>query len=91
VEAADPSHPNALPRVYAAWRCRTLAGAIVATAVGLVVHGPMGEIRAYRTTYFPAQEIHFREDEPPAAADVVWVNYLRLGKEGPRRPHVRDQ
>jgi hypothetical protein len=45
VEAADPSHPKALPRAYAAWRSRTLAAAIVATAVGLVLHGPMGEIR----------------------------------------------
>jgi hypothetical protein len=45
VEATDPSHPDALPRTYAAWRCRTLAGAIVATAVGLVVHGPTGEVR----------------------------------------------
>ena len=45
MESADPSDPKALSRVYAAWRCRTLAGAIVATAVGLVVHGPMGEVR----------------------------------------------
>jgi hypothetical protein len=45
VEAADPSRPEALPRVYAAWRCRTLAGVIVATAVGFVVHGPAAEIR----------------------------------------------
>ena len=45
MEAADPNHPKALPRAYAAWRCRTLTGAIVATAVGLVVHGPTGEIR----------------------------------------------
>jgi hypothetical protein len=33
---------------------------------------------------FPAQEIHFRLDQPQAAADVVWVNDLRLGKEGAR-------
>jgi hypothetical protein len=45
VEAADPSHPEALPRAHAAWRCRALAGVIVATAVGLVLHGPQGEIR----------------------------------------------
>ena len=46
MKAADACHPDALPRVYAAWRCRTLAGAIVATAVGLVVQGPTGEFRA---------------------------------------------
>jgi hypothetical protein len=45
VAAAEPSHPEALPRAYAAWRCRALAGAIVATAVGLVLHGPSGEFR----------------------------------------------
>jgi hypothetical protein len=45
VEAAGRSHPEALPLAYAAWRCRKLAGAIVATAVGLVVHGPTWEFR----------------------------------------------
>jgi hypothetical protein len=45
VQAPDPSHPSALPRAYAAWRCQALAGAIVATAVGLVLHGPTGEFR----------------------------------------------
>jgi hypothetical protein len=42
---ADASHPDALPRAYAAWRCRTLAGALLATALGLVVHGPTAEVR----------------------------------------------
>ncbi len=45
---------------------------------------PEETVRAYQTIYFPAQEIHFHEDEPQAAADVVWVNDLRLGKEGLR-------
>jgi hypothetical protein len=44
VEAPDSSHADALPRAYAAWRCRTLVAAIVATAVGFVVHGPAGEV-----------------------------------------------
>ena len=47
---------------------------------------PEETIRAYQTTYFPAQEIHFRVDEPQAAASVVWVNDPRLGKEGLRKP-----
>lgn len=47
---------------------------------------PEQTVRAYQTTYFPAQEIHFRMDEPQAAADVVWVNDPRLGKQGLRRP-----
>jgi hypothetical protein len=45
VDAADPSRPEALLRAYAAWRCRALAGFILATAVGLVLHGPQGEFR----------------------------------------------
>ncbi len=45
MEPIDPSSPDALPRAYALWRRRTLAGALVATAVGLVVHGPVGELR----------------------------------------------
>src|SRR5262249_24728062 len=45
VEAADPSPAEALARAYAAWRCRALAGAIVANLVGIVVHGPTGEFR----------------------------------------------
>ena len=45
VKTAEPSHPEALPRAYAAWRCRMLVGAIIATVVGLVLHGPTVEIR----------------------------------------------
>jgi hypothetical protein len=45
VEAPDPSAAEALARAYAAWRWRTLAGAILATALGMVLHGPTGEIR----------------------------------------------
>jgi hypothetical protein len=45
VETADPGLAEALPRVYAAWRCRTLAGVIVATVMGMVAHGPTGEFR----------------------------------------------
>jgi uridine kinase len=35
-------------------------------------------IRAYRTIYFPAQEIHFARDDPKAAATTVLVNDPRL-------------
>ena len=35
-------------------------------------------IRAYRTIYFPAQEIHFRLDDPRASADAVLINDPRL-------------
>jgi hypothetical protein len=45
VDAVDASNPEALPQVYSRWRCRTLSGVIVATAVALVMHGPRGEIR----------------------------------------------
>lgn len=40
---------------------------------------PAGEtMRAYRTIYFPAQEIHFRLDDPRTAADDVLINDPRL-------------
>jgi len=45
MDAANTSQPEALPHAYAAWRGRTLAVALVATAVGLVLHGPVGELR----------------------------------------------
>jgi uridine kinase len=35
--------------------------------------------RAYRTTYFPAQEIHFKQDNPRAAATLILNNDARLG------------
>lgn len=41
---------------------------------------PEATIQAYRTIYFPAQEIHFRLDEPREAADATWVNDPRLEK-----------
>jgi uridine kinase len=43
--------------------------------------GPEATIRAYRTIYFPAQEIHFERDGPREAADLVVVNDPRLGSD----------
>ncbi|MBL8794641.1 MAG: hypothetical protein JNM56_12110 [Planctomycetia bacterium] len=37
---------QSLPQAYAAWRLRTLAGSLLASAVGLYVQGPTGEFRA---------------------------------------------
>jgi len=45
VAAAEPSNGDALSGAYAAWRRRTLVAAILATALGLVLHGPTGEVR----------------------------------------------
>ena len=39
-------------------------------------------IRAYRTIYFPAQEIHFRRDDPRAAAALTIANDPRLDSTG---------
>ena len=36
-------------------------------------------IRAFRTIYFPAQEIHFQRDDPKAAATLIINNDARLG------------
>ena len=40
---------------------------------------PEDTVRAYRTIYFPAQEIHFQQDNPKAAAMVIINNDARLG------------
>jgi uridine kinase len=43
---------------------------------------PAETIRAYRTIYFPAEEIHFRRDAPQASADEILVNDPRLAGPG---------
>ena len=35
---------------------------------------PANTIAAYGATYFPAQEIHFKQDDPRAAADLIYDN-----------------
>jgi uridine kinase len=35
---------------------------------------PEETVRAFRTIYLPAQEIHFARDDPQAAADIIIVN-----------------
>ena len=40
---------------------------------------PEETIRAYRTIYFPAQEIHFRRDSPKTEATLIVNNDARLG------------
>ena len=40
---------------------------------------PEDTMRAYRTIYFPAQEIHLERDHPRAAATAVINNDSRLG------------
>jgi len=35
---------------------------------------PAKTIAAYGTIYFPAQEIHFKQDDPRAAADLIYDN-----------------
>jgi len=37
-------------------------------------------VRAYRTIYFPAQELHFLRDEPRVVADAIVRNDARLGQ-----------
>lgn len=43
---------------------------------------PDETVRAYRTTFFPAEEIHFSRDEPREAADLVLPNDPRLAELG---------
>ncbi len=40
---------------------------------------PEETVRAYRTIYFPAQEIHFQRDNPKAGATLIVNNDARLG------------
>ncbi len=40
---------------------------------------PDETVRAFRTIYFPAQQIHFERDGPREAADLLVVNDPRLG------------
>jgi uridine kinase len=40
---------------------------------------PEETIRAYKTIYFPAQEIHFERDQPKSAATGILINDRRLG------------
>jgi uridine kinase len=40
---------------------------------------PAETIRAYRTIYFPAQQIHFKRDNPKAAATMMLNNDPKLG------------
>ena len=39
---------------------------------------PEATVRAFRTIYLPAQEIHFERDHPKRAADLIVVNDPRL-------------
>ncbi|HZW75634.1 MAG TPA: hypothetical protein VFF43_18955 [Caldimonas sp.] len=39
-------------------------------------------VEAYRTIYFPAQEIHFARDDPRAAATAIVINDPRLRSTG---------
>jgi uridine kinase len=58
-----------------------LERAIARAQEGLPAHDTM---RAYRTIYFPAQEIHFARDDPKAAASAIVDNdpRLDLGRRG---------
>lgn len=71
MEAADTSRPEDVPRIYASWRRRTLVGAIVASAVGLGLHGPTGEVR-----------FDFGGERPPIGM-LIGVAALVIGVVGP--------
>ena len=55
-----------------------LARAIARAQEGL---SPEATVAAYRTIYFPAQEIHFARDDPRAAATAILNNDPRLQGE----------
>ena len=63
----------------AAWvECSFATALERALARGQEGLAPEETIRAYRTIYFPAQEIHFARDEPRAAASTILTNDPRL-------------
>ena len=43
---------------------------------------PADTVRAYRTVYFPAQEVHVRRDDPKSEATVIVPNDPRRVGEG---------
>jgi uridine kinase len=43
---------------------------------------PDETVRAYRTTFFPAEEIHFARDDPRGAADLIVPNDPLLAERG---------
>jgi uridine kinase len=43
---------------------------------------PEATVRAYRTTFFPAEEIHFARDDPRGTADLIVPNDPRLLDRG---------
>jgi len=47
---------------------------------------PRATAEAYRNIYFPAQEIHFRRDDPRSAARLIVNNDARLGRAVGRPP-----
>ncbi|MBA4187789.1 MAG: hypothetical protein C0467_07195 [Planctomycetaceae bacterium] len=63
--------PDALPGAYAAWRHRTLAAALIATAVGFVVHGSTAELH-----------VQF-EDEQPSTWLVIGLLLVLIGTFSP--------
>lgn len=44
---------------------------------------PDETVRAYRTVFFPAEEIHFQLDDPRRTADLIVPNDPHLTKRGP--------
>jgi uridine kinase len=43
---------------------------------------PDETVQAYRTIYFPAEEIHFARDAPRESADLIVSNDSQLGERG---------
>ena len=74
--------PEFLPRYdLAVWIDCTLETALErAISRGQEGLPPEETVRAFRSIYFPAQEIHFARDEPKRAADLVLVNDPRLAR-----------
>ena len=72
VNAAHEIPPEALPRMYASWRRRMLVLALLATVVGLITHGPTGEVR-YETS----------DDEPLPTGIVLGLVAVAICAVGP--------
>jgi uridine kinase len=51
---------------------------------------PDETVRAYRTTFFPAEEIHFERDDPRRTADLILANDPLLQQRGPARGRGPD-
>ena len=49
---------------------------------------PQETVKAYQTIYFPAQEIHFQQDDPRSSATAIIVNDAKMAQDQGQYPQL---